>query len=507
MNVIVKVRSFVQGVRSEPVAAALLSLASDSALYLVGGILIGLCNVVLVPLYTRTLGVREFGVYALIDITILMLVSVTMLKLDISYLKWFAEVPAAKQPELLGTTLVAGLLTSTVSSLVLFLFLRSTLAEGFLHQSVHAFAWIVVPIVVLENFQGLALADFRARRDPLRYSSTAIIRLIVTMGFSYYLLAVRQQGLPGLFVGRLAGDVAAFIFVSAFSIRKITVRVSPGLIRPMIRFGLPLVWSIWAVMLQDAAGRYFLTRYGSLEEVGYLGAAVKIGAVFQMLVANPFGIAWGGVLFQLAKAARAQIIFSTIFNYVCVATLGIALILSLFRTALLHIFAPPSFYPAITILPIVFLVRSMSVIEQPASTGIYLSGRTDLLSTSYTVALGVNLVLLRVLVPHYGLLGAAMAWLCGSMVVPALFLWFGHSRYRLNFRFRVLAPPVLLWILILVTNANLRIEASGHHTLYLTMLSVFICGVLGVTVAYDFHRLSEQIRVSTLIPSLEVSSR
>ena len=98
----------------------------------------------------------------------------------------------------------------------------------------------------------------------------------------------------------------------------------------MIWFGLPLVWSVFAVMFQDASGRYFLSRYGSLEQVGFLGAAVKIGAVFQMLIANPFGIAWGGVLFQVAKQSQARIIFSTIFNYVCLLTLGSAFILSLF---------------------------------------------------------------------------------------------------------------------------------------------------------------------------------
>ena len=152
-----------------------------------------------------------------------------------------------------------------------------------------------------------------------------------------------------------------------------------------------------------------------MEQVGFLGAAVKIGAIFQVLIANPFGIAWGGVLFQVAKETHARIIFSTIFNYVCLLALGIALILSLFGSTLLHIFAPPAFYSALVILPFIFLVRSMNVIEQPASTGIYVSGRTDLLAISYSVALGGELGILLCCAYLLPAMGSSVQLLPGSV--------------------------------------------------------------------------------------------
>src|SRR5215471_14306233 len=66
----------VRRIRAEPIGGVFFSLASDSAVYLVGGLLMGLGSVVLVPLYTRALGPREFGVYALLDITVLLVVTV-----------------------------------------------------------------------------------------------------------------------------------------------------------------------------------------------------------------------------------------------------------------------------------------------------------------------------------------------------------------------------------------------------------------------------------------------
>ena len=507
MSIFSKFSEIARKIQNEPIGATLVSLSSDSAVYLIGGLFIGLGNILLIPLYTRTLGPREFGVYALLDVTVLLVVTVTALKMDVSYLKWFADTEASRHKALLSSMLFTGLAMSAAGGTALYALVRSRAGGQWLQQPAHNFAWMLVPIVILENLQALLFTDLRARRMAWQYSSVAVVRLLVVVAASIYFLSARHMGLYGLFLGRLVGDAAAFLHLTTFCLRSIVFRISPGLIRPMIWFGLPLVWSVFAVMLQDASGRYFLSRYSSMEQVGFLGAAVKIGAIFQVLIANPFGIAWGGVLFQVAKETHARIIFSTIFNYVCLLTLGVALILSLFGSTLLHIFAPPAFYSALVILPFIFLVRSMNVIEQPASTGIYVSGRTGLLAISYTVALGVNLVLLRLLAPGYGLLGTAVAWLCGATVVPALFLYFGQPRYRLQFRFAVLAPPLLLWIGFIAATWHRKLEASSHPMLYAALMAVFVVCVLGLTIRNDFRRLRTQMRLSSTIPVLEASPR
>jgi O-antigen/teichoic acid export membrane protein len=503
-----KVRESLQWLEHEPIVANLFSLAGDSAVYLAGGLLVGLCNILLVPLYTRTLGPREFGVYALLDITVLLVVTVTALKMDVSYLKWFADLDTSRHPELLGSMLLTGLAASAVGGGALFFFTASQAGAHWLQQPANSFAWMFLPMVVLENMQALMLTDLRARRRPGIYSTVAIVRLLVMVVASFYLLSILHAGLYGLFLGRLLGDAAAILFLLSFGIRSIALRISPSLVRPMLHFGLPLIWCVFAVMFQDAAGRYFLSRYSSLEQVGLLGAAIKIGAVFQMLVANPFGVAWGGVLFQVAKERDAQIIFSTIFNYVFLFALGLALLLSLFGATLFHIFTTPLYYSAISILPFVFLVRAMNVIEQPASTGIYLTGRTSLLALSYTVALAINLVLLRLLVPAYGVTGVVVAWLCGSAMAPALFLVFGQRRYVLSFRWRVLAPPVLLWILALVLAPFGKIDALGHRTLVEILTAVPVFLVLSFVLIRDFRALRKHLQVSAArISALEVSSQ
>ena len=502
-----RISELLERVKREPVGAALVSLAGDSAVYLAGGILVGLGNIILIPLYTRCLPPREFGVYALVDVTVLLVVTVSALKLDVSYLKWFADVEPARHGELLGTTLLAGLVTSIAGGLTLSVAATTRAAELLLHASGRSFAWMLLPIVALETLQALFLTDLRARRRAVCYSAAGLVRLPVMVVASYYLLAIKQMGLPGLFLGRLAGDAVVFLFLIIVSLRWVVFRLSLGFLKPMLQFGLPLIWSVFTVMLQDASGRYFLSRYGTMEQVGLLGAAIKISSVFQVLISVPFGVAWGGVLFQIVKEREAQVIYSKVFGYVYVLALGMVMVLTIFGSTLFHVFTSPAYYSAVTLLPLVLLVRAMSTIEQPSSVGIYLSGRTGPLALSYTVALSLNVLLLWLLAPRYGSLGVGWAWLLGSAAVPLLFLILGQKHYQLSFSANLLAVPFLLLVIVMLLVRSGYTPWPGHLFLFQCVLSLVVLLAIGALVSYDLRSLRRQIRLrERCAPVLEVTS-
>jgi len=493
--------------KRHPIGASFLSLASDSAVYLVGGILVGLGNVVLIPLYTRLLLPRAFGVFALIDVAILMVVTVSLLRMDVSYLKWFADIRSESRKELLGSALLTGLASSSVGGAILFLIAASHLGESWLHEPVRNYALLLLPIVVLENLQALFLTDLRARRKPVFYSLAALFRLLGMLLSSYYLMSVRGMGLSGLFAGRLVGDAISITFLAVVCLRSVMWRFSWPLIGPMIRFGLPLIWSLLAFMAQDAAGRYFLVHYGTLEQVGLLGAAIKISGVFQMLVSMPFGVAWGGLLFQIVKQPEAQLIYSKIFGYVYVFTIGMALILTIFGPTLFRIFTARAYFSAVTLLPLILLVRATNVVEQPAATGIYLSGRTEIFAAINTAALAVNLLLLYGLVPRYGAIGVGWAWFLGSAVVPILDLFFGQKMFRLSLSARLTLWPVLPWLLILFRLPVAFAEGRLNHFVTECVLSSLVVLFIGALVANDVRDLRQQFRHRTGSPVLEAVER
>ncbi len=89
-------------------------MLADSAQYLVGPALLSLASVALVPLYTRQLTPAEFGVYALVDVSVLGLLIIASLGLNVAYLKWFAVAKPSEVPALFSEMLLAGGVAATI---------------------------------------------------------------------------------------------------------------------------------------------------------------------------------------------------------------------------------------------------------------------------------------------------------------------------------------------------------------------------------------------------------
>lgn len=479
--------------KGDPVMTALFALAGDSLVYLVGAAMMGLGNFVLVPLYTRRLAPAEFGVYALVDITVLILVTVTRLGFGVSYLKWFADVGTSRRGELLGSTLIVGALAAAIGGGLLTLAVASPLGGRWLQTPDRGFAWMLLPMVVLENSQGLLLTDLRARRQAIAFSVSTVARLLTTVGASLWFIVVQGQGIAGVLMGRLVGDGIGVLLLAAFCLRSTTPRFAWSIVKPMARYGLPLVWGALMGMMLDASGRYFLSHYSTLEQVGLYGVAIKIGNVFQILVYQPFGVAWGGLMFQIVKWPNARMVYSKILAYVFVLSLAAALILTIFMPTLFAILATAAYLPATAVFPLILLVRAVNIMEYPTAIGIYLAGRTKWFALIYSIGLGISLLTNYVLTPNYGMFGAAWAWLVAWMVITGLMAWLGQRYYPLLYDWKLFLISIMPWGFILIGQHWITPGLTCLHWLAQTALALMVMLGVGGLLAHDFRVTRKQI--------------
>ncbi|MBW1929016.1 MAG: polysaccharide biosynthesis protein [Deltaproteobacteria bacterium] len=479
--------------KEDSVLNAFLALAKDSTVYLVGAAMIGLGNFILLPLYTRYLAPAIFGVYALVDITILIVVAVTQLGLGVAYLKWFAEAKESQRGELLGSSLTVGMLAAAVGGALLMIGVASPIGETWLQTAERNFAWTLLPIVVLENAQGLLLTDLRARRWAVAFSIAAALRLFAIVGASLWFVAVQNLGIKGVFLGRLTGDAVTSLILLVFCLHHTRPRFSLSLVGPMIRYGLPLVWSGMMGMMLDATGRYFVSHYGTLDQVGFYGASIKIANIFQMLIIQPFGVAWGGLMFQIVKWPNARTVYSKILMYVFVLSLAAALILTLFTPTLFTIFATATYAPGMAVFPLILLVRAIKIMEYPTSIGIYLEGRTKWFVLIYSVGLLVNLLANYTLTPAYGMFGAAHAWLLGWAVIIGLMALIGHRYYPLRYNWKLIVAPLFPWACLLLSHCSIgSILRTLEWPLQILGTLVVIVGA-GLLLTQDFGVGQRQI--------------
>lgn len=470
-----------------PLLSAFFALIKDSSAYLIGGATIGLANLVLVPIYTRSLTPGEFGIFALIDITILIIVTITQLGLGVSYLKWFADLGDERRSEILSSTLTISTVAAIVGSGILTIFLMSPYGNNWIIKSNDTLIWLLIPIIILENVLGLFLSDLRAHRRPVAYSLSMVLRLISIVAASIFLVVLLDRGIIGIFLGRLIGDFVGVSILSLLCLPKIKIKINLSISKAMLLYGTPLVWSALMAMMLDASGRYFIQIYGTIEQVGYYSLAVKISGIYQMIVYIPFGAAWGGLIFQIVKWTNARLIYSKILSYLIILSLCFALILSIFSPSIFRIFAPASYFPSLIVFPLVVFVRAVTVLQYPTSVGIFIGDRTRFSALVYSIGLLVNLLGIFILFPIYGIIGIAVAWLFSWITIIMLMTWIGQFFYKLIFSWRIIILSILTLVLILINYQSIITIISNLGLLNQILISsVLICIVI-IFLIQDFR--------------------
>lgn len=476
------------GLREErrSLAEVVVSLLGDSAQYLVGVAVMGLAGVVLLPLYTRFLTPSDFGLYALVELLALSLISISGLGFSVSYLKSFAAAGPGEVPGLLGSMLWVNGLAAAIAGAGLSLFLSSPLSAHLLRGDARRFAWLLLPLIFFESLQGVLLTHLRARRNAARFSLASAIRFLGMAALSIWLVAGRGEGLVGVFKARVMGDVLACVVLWGLTASDLTLSASWQSARSMAKYGLPVMGSALIMMILDGAGRFFLDHYGSLAEVGLYAVAVKISGIMRLMVVVPLGAAWGGLLFQIAKRDRAPMIYSKLMSYLLVVSISFALVLSLFSPLLLRILATREYSGSLSSIPWLLLVQAAALLQYPSSVGIYLGSATRWLVPIFSGGIGVSFLLNRLLVPNFGVLGAAWAWLGAWVVITLLMASVGQRHYRLQYERKPFLIAFLLFVLLL---AAPRLSSGNARPAGILLPAILSTAVLVAVTGYIWRDL------------------
>jgi len=466
----------------------LLELTGDSTQYLVGLVVMGLTNTVLLPLYMRYLSPREFGLYALIEVTALGLMVVSGLGFNVSYLKSFAEDGHSAVTKLLGTMLGCGAVSAALSGVALVILIRGSYGVHIFGREPREFTRLLGLLILFETLETLFHTHLRAQRRPMAISVASVLRLFGIAAFSILFIVVQHRGLTGLFAGRVLGDVVALLANIFCCRRDLGLSFSKSAAGVMLRYGMPLVTIGLMQLSLDGTGRYLVDHYGTLEQVGLYTAGIKVSNLMRILLVAPLGAAWGGLIFQIGRKPNAQFIYSKLLSYILFVAAAVAIAISLLAPTLFLVFSGPAYRGAVVLVPWLLLVQVASIVQCPASVGIYIGNATPWLFPIYRLGVVLELAAGRILVPRYGMFGAAWAWLFGWAVISILTGWIGQRYYRIQFEWKSIAGSLLLLSVVPLTKYLNVTQPSVGSVLFELGGCCAIAGVAMILIVRDVRK-------------------
>jgi len=324
-----------------------------------------------------------------------------------------------KIPSIIGWGVAIGLATSITLGAVLFLFaypIASLFSDDPILGYYFRIAAIVIPFSVLSVSLKSVFRGFQRIKERIIFQDLGknflVLALILIIGF--FALDFQNVILAKAGTGILISIMLLIYFIKnkkkLLGIKK-TFEWSPSIGKELLLFSTPLL----LVNIMHSVTSWtdtMLISYFLIEDfVGYYQAAEPLSHIIGIALSvthflyNPLVTTF----YAQNKIQKNRIIFTTITKWICFGTLPIALILIFYPSWVVTFFYGEEYIAAVIPLQILAMRAFFNNFVGPVGGTLKAYGKTKFLMYATGTSAGLNVILNIILIPYYGIIGAAIA--------------------------------------------------------------------------------------------------
>ena len=406
-------------------------LGKEAAVYGLSSIVGRFLNFLLVPFYTNYLAKAQFGVQSNIYAYIAFAFVIYGYGMDSAYMRFVVSAESSDKRQTFSIPFFSVVGTSVLLSFVIHSF--ATTISDLIGSPGHAnliqySAWILC-------FDTLVIVPFAYLRMTNRaklFAGLRILNIVINVFLTIIMLVVAKMKLEAVFIANLIASGVTALVLLWIVFPQLTIRLSGRLFKDMLTFGLPYIPAGLAGIAIQVIDRPIVKALTNDDTLGIYTANYRLG-VLMMLVVGMFDYAWRPFFLTHARDQDAPKLFSKVFTYVAALLMLVFVTGSLFIEDIVRIkffgryFIHPDYWGGLSIVPIVLMAYVFTGAYVNFVVGIYLEKKTKYLPYATGTGALVNVVVNLVLIPKYGITGAAIATLL-SYVVMAIGIYFPSQR-------------------------------------------------------------------------------
>jgi O-antigen/teichoic acid export membrane protein len=300
----------------------------------------------------------------------------------------------------------------------------------------------------LSTVNVVCLSYLRARERSFLVVSAGLLGLVVSLLLNIYFIAVRGTGVVGVLYSGLISSVIVTVPLAVQTIRKIKLSFSYEKLRGIVAFGAPLIITSAAAFAVNFSDRFFLRYFSDLSTVGVYALGYKFGFMLSLLVVQPFDMIWQARIYEIAKRDASGKTFSRLCEYYGFVLVTAALALSIGIKELLTVISTADFHSAYKVVPVIALAYVFQGANRFFLAGTYIAKKTSHLGIVGVISAGANIALNLLLIPRFGMMGAAWATAGGFMLMSALSLAVSQRVYHIPYVFTRLVGIIVMATII-----------------------------------------------------------
>jgi len=419
------------------IAAQLKRLAKHSAIYGLGGLVSRLLAVLLLPLYTSYLTPKDYGrVETLVALTAIL---VTLLRAGISnafFRFYFDSSETAARLRVLRTSFWFTMTTATLGLVAGWIFapwIADLLNLGPNQDGLVRAAF--VGLWAQLNYEQLT-ALFRVEERSTAFVAASLANVLLTIATTILLVVVFDEGALGVIVGNFTGTLIVYLALLGYRREQLGLEFDRELLRRMNRFGLPLVPSGLALWTLNFSDRFFLAHLKGQDDVGRYSIGVRIASAMVLLLVA-FRTAWPAFAYSIEDDREARRTYGFVLTYLLFIACWLSLALGVLAPWLVRLLArDPAFWPGADVVAPLAFAGALWGGYTVLAIGIGRMRRTQFNWVITGSAAALDVVLNLLLVPRYGIHGAATAAVSAFALMFTAMALYAQRIYPVPYQWR-----------------------------------------------------------------------
>jgi O-antigen/teichoic acid export membrane protein len=411
-------------------------LGKHSAIYGLGGLVSRILAVLLLPLYTRYLSPSDYGkVETLIALTTVIGIVLRMGIHSAFFRFYFDSKERSDRLRVVRTSFWFTMAMAT-AGLAAGLLLSAPIADGLFGSSDDA-ELVMAAFVGLwagMNYEQLT-SLFRVEERSVAFVSASIANIFLTIGATLLLVVALEKGPIGVIVGNFTGTLIVYAVLVGYRREQLGLEFDRRLLREMNRFGIPLIPTALFLWVTNFSDRLFLVQLSDTTEVGLYSVGVRIASALVLLL-TAFRLAWPAFAFSIEDDREAKRTYAFVLTYLVALTTWVATGLALLSPWIVDWIAAPDFAESSRVVgPLAFSTVAFAGYIVVA-IGVGRAKRTQFNWVVTGAAAAVNIGLNLLLIPSYGMMGAAIATVAAYSTMFVGMVWWSQKIYRVPYQWR-----------------------------------------------------------------------
>jgi len=405
------------------------SLAGQSLIYGMSGVIGRFAGFFLIPIYLHAAGAKAYGTVDLMLSAVLLASILLRMGIVTTMSRFTLGEGETDWAPIIHTIFVFVMTAATLGVLVGWVF------RGFIGHVLQVDTDIVLAglfgLWISMNYDVMARV-YRIERRARAWVRFTLLNILLTTILTLLLVVVFDQGALGLLIGNFTGTALVYLIVVIARRHTIGIRrFDRPVLRDLLTYSLPLMpanIALWALNLAD---RIQVQRLAGHQELGTYSVAARLGVPVLVLM-GAFQTAWAPFAHDVRGQEgdeQAKRTYASVLTYWSVV-MGWGLVaISLTAPPYIGYFLPKNTQGA---MPVVTLLAAGTVLYGGyliVNIGVTISLRTRMTPLIASAAAAVNLGLNFWAIPHWGIVGAGLTTVLGY----ALLLWMGWANSQRSY--------------------------------------------------------------------------